>query len=545
MKKILFIPLVAAMALFLFLGVKTDNVVYAEEEYPEGTYTLYAGQNTPVGHVDVWNDYKNIYVKYVMDDGWCLTETHLHLIPNGEEFPVNKAGNPKIGHFDYKETHDCADNYLYNTIENQPFIPNDLYDIAAHAKVRSVSEQLVEETIYSDTETLYNNEIEWTETEIVPDDKLHSQWIAKRTFWDMESSNWLWDGEYTNLLTQKTVEFLRKIEIPGEPFETQLRATADNSLAVSLNGDPEFTDGSWTHLEERSLTFNEGENEIKFDVTNASGGDWVGNPGGLLYELEYSYYPFIYESAWAEDDGINVVGKGNWATYFKYTIQAPENTLLSALYEGYCYTFGTDANETLTLTFEHPIHIDEGSQYIDFQDASKIGNNSSYIVWDAEGNVLTITTQKGFGNPRPEVGDYVTQFYGITDDFHNSVIFPTGGVEIQGNILIPSVEGTWQLSSNRFVQITNQGSDGLISGFLTEDAAGDYTFGTIAGDVSCSLEIDFRYDRTDVADGYFAIFDGTLSEDWLSASGTRIHGNNNILRDGDGQPTAWSMTLLP
>ena len=74
---------------------------------------LYAGQYENVGVVKVWNDTENLYVKYIVDDPWCLTETHLHVAAVPEDIPQTKKGNPIPGQFDYEGEHDCETYFLY------------------------------------------------------------------------------------------------------------------------------------------------------------------------------------------------------------------------------------------------------------------------------------------------------------------------------------------------------------------------------------------------------------------------------------------------
>jgi hypothetical protein len=81
---------------------------------------LVAGQHTDAGDVLVWNDDDYLYVKFLAKDGWCLAETHLAVadalaaIPqtgngkpeakNGKSPAVN--GNPIPGQFEYGECYD-------------------------------------------------------------------------------------------------------------------------------------------------------------------------------------------------------------------------------------------------------------------------------------------------------------------------------------------------------------------------------------------------------------------------------------------------------
>ena len=101
------------------------------EEFP-----LFAGQNMDVGMVKVWNDSDYLYVKYIVDEPWCLTETHLDVADSVEAIP-QKNGNPIPGQFEYKMEHDCVPEYLY-TIE-MSLIPGDKLFIATHAVVSDAS----------------------------------------------------------------------------------------------------------------------------------------------------------------------------------------------------------------------------------------------------------------------------------------------------------------------------------------------------------------------------------------------------------------------
>ena len=95
---------------------------------------LMAEQKMHVGEVQVWNDEGSLYVKYVINkEGWCLTETHLHVAMSPEEVP-QKRGNAIPGHFDYKKEHKCVTEYTY-TVELADEWGCDDVIIAAHAVV--------------------------------------------------------------------------------------------------------------------------------------------------------------------------------------------------------------------------------------------------------------------------------------------------------------------------------------------------------------------------------------------------------------------------
>lgn len=74
---------------------------------------LLAGQDIEVGNVTVSNDGDNLYVQYnITEEGWCLTETHVHVATSLEGIP-QKNGNPIPGQFEYNGEHDCVTEYTY------------------------------------------------------------------------------------------------------------------------------------------------------------------------------------------------------------------------------------------------------------------------------------------------------------------------------------------------------------------------------------------------------------------------------------------------
>lgn len=123
------------------LGVRTAQPPYPDfnpnwsgDICSEQTFDLLAGQNMDVGDVIVQRVGDILYVKYVItEDGWCLTETHLHVADSLGGIPQTKKGNPIPGQFDYKEEHGCVTEYAYPPIDVSG-LGMTLY-IAAHAAV--------------------------------------------------------------------------------------------------------------------------------------------------------------------------------------------------------------------------------------------------------------------------------------------------------------------------------------------------------------------------------------------------------------------------
>lgn len=116
---------------------KSDSYVVSEKLSPgecDIITDLIAGQHTDVGEVIVTHDEVNMYVTYrISEPGWCLKEHHLHISSTLAGIPQTKTGNPKVGHFAYKGTHDCILEYT-ETIPIEWGAGAQVY-VAAHAVV--------------------------------------------------------------------------------------------------------------------------------------------------------------------------------------------------------------------------------------------------------------------------------------------------------------------------------------------------------------------------------------------------------------------------
>lgn len=107
------------------------NTVPGEETCVE----LVAGQHYVVGTVCIKTEGSNLKVKYnISNSEWSITETHLAVAGNPDDFPRTSNGNPKVGHFPYKGTHNNVDEVEYTIpIGN---LPSTVY-VAAHAVVEN------------------------------------------------------------------------------------------------------------------------------------------------------------------------------------------------------------------------------------------------------------------------------------------------------------------------------------------------------------------------------------------------------------------------
>lgn len=98
------------------------------------TFYLYAAQHYRVGELHVWNGTSNLYVKYVLDAGYTMLESHLHIAALLDDIP-QKNGNPIPGQFAYKEDYNpSVTEYTYVIPWDSSWNGKDLY-IAAHAVV--------------------------------------------------------------------------------------------------------------------------------------------------------------------------------------------------------------------------------------------------------------------------------------------------------------------------------------------------------------------------------------------------------------------------
>lgn len=77
----------------------------ADGECEPVTVDLIAGQHTDSGDMVISNDNESLSVSYATQDGWKLTETHVHVACTLSGIPQTKTGNPKVGNFDYQRTY--------------------------------------------------------------------------------------------------------------------------------------------------------------------------------------------------------------------------------------------------------------------------------------------------------------------------------------------------------------------------------------------------------------------------------------------------------
>jgi hypothetical protein len=336
------------MALFFLVGLLSVSAFAYTEENPF-VADLIAGQNFDAGDVLVWNDAENLYVKYDLDSDWCLTEYHLHVATSLNEIPQTKKGNPKPGHFEYKEEYDAC--IVDPVLIEIPLVAAESFDIAAHAVVVHPIDGCYE-TVWQigDEEdnacngnlTNYANEFNWKK-EDSPDD-------FSLPVGDCELGPGLGDNRpvFTDPFlvgTTATNEF---------PYNSNKRVDYAVDFDVQWEGDlllGGLLTISWSpgaSARETKIVSGDGITETSFTAqgANRAGEGWYMDKYPLVQDTigvdplpdqinsirfrqtngDGTFWDWIklekpceqWESAWA--DGTGFPGK-NWATYFTYDPQ--------------------------------------------------------------------------------------------------------------------------------------------------------------------------------------------------------------------------------
>lgn len=143
-KSLVFSGVLLCMAVILLFSCKKQGINEAldpttEEykmaqgpQYEKGKYVFWAAQNIDVGTVYINQRFSAVTIEIVMREGWKIAESHIHAEFNWTDIPMNDAGNPMIGHFNYQTTHiPLADHYCLTL--NEDF--HGSFYIAIHADV--------------------------------------------------------------------------------------------------------------------------------------------------------------------------------------------------------------------------------------------------------------------------------------------------------------------------------------------------------------------------------------------------------------------------
>lgn len=364
MKKLISLLTISA---FLFTLAPFQPVVAENgSDYPQ-VETLYAGKTIPVGTVTVSNDAENIYVKYeITEEGWCLIETHVHIKNFEDSFPTaGRTGNPVPGQFNYKEKHECLGDYEYEIPLVGDWEAGKELHIAAHAVVERYEQRcyLSETSFYEESIVLmseigddvwgpiYNGSLENIDS-IVDWGDVQS---AVEAVNNISGSSWVWgkgndynptydpdidDVKWISTAANTEVWNVDSWRLFQKEFEVPVGATNLEGLVI-VNADNEYWayfDGTqighdndiWNELETHFFAPNIGNNILTFIVKNwGQSGSQVNNPNGLTYKASITYeMPHLEcydelvqtETAWAGREPFNKNGRGNWATWFEYTI---------------------------------------------------------------------------------------------------------------------------------------------------------------------------------------------------------------------------------
>lgn len=308
-----------------------DNICFNAYDATLNTYCLFAGQDIPIGTVDVWHDCENLYLKYTINeeyDDWYFTETHFDIADEVSDIPQTKQQqNPIPGKFSYgNDSLDYVKEYsekiplnnLIDDIGQEDFC--DGITFATHAKVVEISDE--EMLVYSDA----GSSITWDNGTATGDAVAaweHPKWNKDFT----SVGDWIWESEYVwDYKTDTTVNFTHGFFIPGFSPAGSINITCDNIYDLYLNDENIGADDDLSSVEHYDISDSllSGENELLITATNVGRPDLsvTANPAGVVYEAQITYKQQTgEESAWGADceDPLEFNVKKNWATYFEYT----------------------------------------------------------------------------------------------------------------------------------------------------------------------------------------------------------------------------------
>jgi len=342
---------------------------------------LWAGKDTDVGGVEIWNDGTTLHVTYSTDDGWVLTETHLYVGSN--EPPTNAPGQFPYDDSDAVSFTDTevifeiplADIYGYmmklnkkgketgvmitNPALGQGVDPGEPIYIAAHSvvqKVDSFSECLVSGAASDEVLLLAEGDPGYpvgytapyqTYTGVPASSVLawtHSAWAP----YGIAGAEWISSSEYTEDPDNNTWRlFTRSFDLPASATNISgtMTVNCDNAEEVYLNtvfvgdGSPAVVYGDsppsgpahgWSSVEgpwDVSSQLQAGTNNL-WTMTRNYGwpGGELANPTALIYKLCYSYDIVTTETAWGGwgdfPDITNVIpfDEPNWSNYIEYFV---------------------------------------------------------------------------------------------------------------------------------------------------------------------------------------------------------------------------------
>ena len=357
MKKLIYLIVLALILGLVLTGCLLSNVGQVPTTEQSGiTYLtkhtaddpqetrLFAGQDILVGTVYVWNDCVNLYVKYETTGGWVMTETHLAVVAAPGDFPTTNKGNPKVGHFPYGEENIFTD--TWEEIIELSAIPAGAEQklfIAAHAVVLNETTTELGDNLVANggfelptlvgTHSIFatgTSGLEWTvEPTIPPWDSdspgsTQKEGLELQRIWTPHSGVQYAELDaydpvriYQNLLTT-SLKGSYTLTYAWSPrprvLENKIEVFWDGSKIAEHSADGSSNSNTvWTVETHTGLVPNEsGTSRLEFVETGLH--DQLG-----MFLDSVSVVQEDTESAWAE--GLRFTKKGNWATYFNYTVQ--------------------------------------------------------------------------------------------------------------------------------------------------------------------------------------------------------------------------------
>lgn len=309
------------------------------------TTDLLAGQSMDVGDVTAVIDGSILTVTYeIIDNCWCMTESHLDVQLDPANFPMTPKGNPKVGHFAYSGTFSCGDFWeVQIDLNSMGWNSGDPVYIAAHAVVKhpeltSFANALpIEECIMVQYPT--NGGTSYYQTTIYGSTFL----AGTHEGWCIDTDHMIPQNTNFNVNVFSTYE-------PLEPFIVEFPENLDMVNWIANQGftgqtsqcGGVFTYGDvqraiWTLVEDNLSTAGIGSwSQCRVDeivqLANLYGDGYVPDCTDLIgvvlqpvnpanYTCAQTtiamvpYERFEFESAWA--DGTNFPGN-NWSMYFSY-----------------------------------------------------------------------------------------------------------------------------------------------------------------------------------------------------------------------------------
>ena len=104
------------------------------------TTELIAGQHYSAGTISIYVEDGNLIIVYATNEDWTLGTTHLQVGNcEGSWVPLTRAGNPKVGKFEYTEPYSEDDHEVVYVIPLEDIDADGEFCFAAHAEVQGPS----------------------------------------------------------------------------------------------------------------------------------------------------------------------------------------------------------------------------------------------------------------------------------------------------------------------------------------------------------------------------------------------------------------------